>query len=304
MWLNCSRASTSNGAREGEVDLVGAGVDVLADAVDDLADAAAEHAGTDEVGDVAELPAQAVLVPRQADVDGARDLGRVAADLGTVAVEHLDLVRRTSSGRRTGRSSRRRSGRRCAACASRPRRRPRSAGRPGSGAARCAPPCVREPLALERRLVVVEQARAGWRRPPRAGPCACRRREVDAVGAVLDLGPAGADAHRGPPAGDQVDRRDRLGQDRRVAVADRVHERTALHPLGLAGQRGVHRHGLQAGGVVGRAGGAVEVVPDRDPVEPERLDPLPEQAAARRLSCVATRCAPRTWSSSRISSER
>ena len=39
----------------------------------------------------------------------------------------------------------------------------------------------------------------------------------------------------------------------------------------------MHRDGLEAGGVVGRAGGAVEVVPDRDPVEAERLDPLPQQ---------------------------
>ena len=103
------------------------------------------------------------------------------------------------------------------------------------------------------------------------------RREVDAVGVVLDLGPAGADAHRGAAAGDQVDGRDGLGQHGRVAVADRVDERADLDPLGLAGQGGVHRHGLEAGGVVGLAGRPVEVVPDRDPVEAEGLDPLPQQ---------------------------
>ena len=102
--------------------------------------------------------------------------------------------------------------------------------------------------------------------------------EVDAVGVVLDLRPACTDAHRRPSARDQVDGRHCLGQDGRMAVADRVHEGSALHPIGLAGEGGMHGDGFQTGGVGWVAGGAVEVVPDRDPVEAEGLDPLPQQA--------------------------
>ncbi len=102
--------------------------------------------------------------------------------------------------------------------------------------------------------------------------------EVDAVGAVLDLSPACTDAHRGPSARDQVDGRDRLGQDGRMAIANGVHEGSALHPLCLAGEGGVHGDGFQTGGVGWVAGGAVEVVPDRDPIEAEGLDPLPQEA--------------------------
>ena len=156
------------------------------------------------------------------------------------------------------------------------RRRPRSAARPGSVGARCGPRWSRT-TALERRLLVAQQAAQDGDALLQLVHAGADGREVDAVGLVLDLGPAGADAHGRPAARDQVDGRDRLGQHGRVAVADRVHERPALHPLGLAGQRGVHGDRLEAGGVVGIAGGAVEVVPDRDPVEAEGLDPLPQE---------------------------
>ena len=101
--------------------------------------------------------------------------------------------------------------------------------------------------------------------------------EVDAVRVVLDLRPSRTDPHGGAAARDEVDGGDRFGEDGRVAVADGVHQGTALHPVRLAGERGVHGDSFQAGGVVGVARGAVEVVPDRDPVESEGLDPFPQQ---------------------------
>ena len=44
------------------------------------------------------------------------------------------------------------------------------------------------------------------------------RAELDAERLVLELEPAGADAELGPPAGDDVERGDGLGQHGRVAV--------------------------------------------------------------------------------------
>ena len=82
----------------------------------------------------------------------------------------------------------------------------------------------------------------------------------------------------GPPARQQVDRRDRLGEHGRVPVADRVHERAAAHLRRRARQCGVHGDGLEARGVVGLPGGAVEVIPHGDPSEAELFDPLPHRA--------------------------
>ena len=221
------------------------------------------------------------------------DLRRVASDVGAVAVQHVAL-----GGERLGRTngtfhpSAKRAAMRSVRFSPPPPTQIGSASWIGRGSLRAV--VDREPRALERRLVVAQQAAEDGDALLQLVHAGADRREVDPVGLVLDLGPTGADAHRRPPAGDQVDGGDRLGQHGRVAVADRVDERAALDPLGLAGQRGVHRHRLQAGGVVGIAGGAVEVVPDRDPVEAERLDPLPQQPQLVGRWCAAARCAPRT----------
>ena len=59
--LNLSSASASNGRAQGDVDLIGAGLDVLADAVDDLLVAAGEHSRGDVLGERAELRLQALV---------------------------------------------------------------------------------------------------------------------------------------------------------------------------------------------------------------------------------------------------
>ena len=63
-----------------DVDLVGAGVDVLADAVQHLFVGAREDAGPHGVGERAELRPQALVRPREADVDRSLDVARVAPD--------------------------------------------------------------------------------------------------------------------------------------------------------------------------------------------------------------------------------
>ena len=236
-----------------------------------------EHAGPDAVGDRPELVAQAVVGPGQPEVDGAAGSRPGHARRRRSGGGGPRAWRRTSRGRRTARSTRRRSGRRSATCASRRRRRPRSAASSCTGRGSLRAAVVENHVPSNVVDVVVEQAAEDGDALLQLVHAGADGREVDAVGLVLDLGPAGADPHRRPPAGDEVDGRDRLGQHGRVAVADGVHQRAALDPFGLAGQRGVHGHGLQAGGVVGLAGGAVEVVPDRDPVEAEGLDALPQQ---------------------------
>ena len=82
--------------------------------------------------------------------------------------------RRTSPATRTARSSRRRSGRRCAACAARRRRRPRSAGASwiGRGSLRARWSRTTCPRTSSPRRAA---GRGGRRRPPPAGPCGCRR---------------------------------------------------------------------------------------------------------------------------------
>ena len=160
----------------------------------------------------------------------------------------------------------------------------------------------REPRALERRLLVVEQAAQDGDALLELVHARADRREVDAVGVVLDLGPPGADAHRRPAAGDQVDRRDRLGQHRRVAVADRVDERAALRrarsrrPARRAWRRPRGRRRRRAGRWRRRSGPRSRSSRSRGPRSASTA------AAARRPSCAAGRCAPR--SASVISSER
>ena len=102
------------------------------------------------------------------------------------------------------------------------------------------------------------------------------RRERDAVGGVLVERPPGAEPEVGPPAGQVVDRGDGVGQHGGVPVAGAVDERPDPHPGGVAGEGGVAGDGLVA--LVAVEVGGVEVVPDRDPVEPVVLDAGPEVA--------------------------
>src|SRR4029079_3322687 len=73
-----------------------------------------------------------------------------------------------------------------------------------------------------------------------------------------------------------VDRGDGLGQDRGVPVARAVDQRATAHAGRVARQRRVEGDGLEVR--VALEVGGVEVVPDRDPVEPEVLDAGPERA--------------------------
>ena len=101
------------------------------------------------------------------------------------------------------------------------------------------------------------------------------RREVVAVALVLDLVPGGAEAEDRPPAGDGVERRDLLGQQRRIAVRDARDERPEPDARRLAGEGGEHRPALEHR-LVGPADAVdlVEVVHDRDEVEAGRLGRL------------------------------
>ena len=303
--LNCSRASTSNGARSARLTWSAPASTYSPMRSTTSSIDAAEHAGAHAVGDRAELLAQALLGPRQADVDGAADLGRVAPDVGAVAVQHVALGGERRRARRTARSTRRRSGRRCAACASRRRRRPRSAACPAPGGARCGRRVSREPLARRTSSPRRGAGRAGTAMPSSSWSMRVPiDGNVDAVGVVLDLGPAGADAHRRPAAGEVVDRRDRLGQHGRVAVADRVHERAALaparsrRPARRAWRRPRGRRRRRARRWRRRSGPRSRSSRSRAPRSASTA------AAARRRSCAAGRCAPRSASCRSSSSDR
>ena len=87
-----------------------------------------------------------------------------------------------------------------------------------------------EPAALERGDLVVEQAADACRALLELVHARTDARKVDPIGVVLDLGPAGSEPDRGPAAGQEVDRRDRLGEHGRVPEAHGVHEGAALHP--------------------------------------------------------------------------
>ena len=134
--------------------------------------------------------------------------------------------------------------------------------------------CLGDPEvgALERRDLVVQQAAQDLHALFHLIESNSGGRERNAERGVLDLRPTGAETHLGAATREVVDGRDRLGQHRRVPVADRVDERTATHARRRQRQCGVHGDALEAIGVVGLPGRAVEVVPDRDPVEAERFD--------------------------------
>ena len=101
------------------------------------------------------------------------------------------------------------------------------------------------------------------------------RREVDPVADVLLLVPGGADAEDRPATRQHVQRRDLLGEHRRIAVRDAGHERAQADRRGLAGQRGEDRPALEH-----RLGGRahaldlVEVVHHGDELEAGRLGGL------------------------------
>jgi len=61
-----------------------------------------------------------------------------------------------------------------------------------------------------------------------------------------------------------------------MAVSRRIHERPAGDALGRRGERGVRRDRFETVRIAAGVG-RVEVVPDRDPVEAELLDPPPQR---------------------------
>ena len=104
------------------------------------------------------------------------------------------------------------------------------------------------------------------------------RAVVHAVRVVLVLQPAAAEPEHDAAVRDLVERRHRVGEHRGVAVAGGVHERAArdVRSSTSRARRATVIASRQCGSPV-RVGG-VEVVPDRDPVEAERLDARPELA--------------------------
>ena len=113
-----------------------------------------------------------------------------------------------------------------------------------------------------------------------------RARERDAVRVVFELGPARAQPESDPARGELVECGHRVREHRGVAVPGAVDEAAAPHAVRVRRERGVAHERFEArrvAGVVGR----VEVVPDRDPVEAELLDALPERAQLAEASCSA-----------------
>ncbi len=92
---------------------------------------------------------------------------------------------------------------------------------------------------------------------------------------MLELVPAGADAELEPAAGEVVDRRRDLREDRRVAVGDAADDEAAADARRLRGESRKQRRAFEARAA--RVGeDREEVVEDRDPVVAERLGGLPE----------------------------
>src|SRR5439155_4334552 len=99
----------------------------------------------------------------------------------------------------------------------------------------------------------------------------------DAVRVVLALVPSAAEAEHDASTGEVVEGGHGVREHGGMAVAHRVHEASAGHPLGLEREGGVRGHRFEAHGAAGRVG-CVEVVPDRDPVETVAFDPPPQRA--------------------------
>ena len=130
-------------------------------------------------------------------------------------------------------------------------------------------------LALEARPFLREHELGDGQRLLEAVHPLLHRREVDPVADVLLLVPGGPDAEDGPAARQHVQRRDLLGEHRRIAVRDAGHERAQADRRGLAGQRGEDRPALEhrLGGRA-HARDLVEVVHHGDELEAGRLGGL------------------------------
>ena len=200
---------------------------------------------------------------------GQRDLGRVAADVRAVAVQHVTLT-----GELFGRAAdevpvlgvlRGRAQRALLAAAADADRRVRLL-----HPLRLAPG-VGEPvvLALERRGLLRQQPDedfAGFLEPVAA---LLDRTELHAVRARFLFVPAGADADLQPSAGDDVERRGHVRQQRGVSVVDAADQGAQPEPLGRLRQRGERHPAFQAGpGRIGENG--IEVV--EGPAGFEQLD--------------------------------
>ena len=99
--------------------------------------------------------------------------------------------------------------------------------------------------ALEARSARAPHERQQLERVLQAGEALGERREVPAVQPVLALEPGGAESAHGAPAGDDVERREDLGEVAEVAVRDAGDERAELHPLGHAGEVAERRVALE-----------------------------------------------------------
>ena len=135
----------------------------------------------------------------------------------------------------------------------------------------------REPLAFEVGDVVVQKSAHALDRFFELIHAGLDAGKGNSICVVFHDCPPGAQAQIGATSTDVVDGRDHLGENRRMPVSHGIHERTHAHLLGGGGQCGVHGHRFVTRGIVGLAGGSVEVIPNGNPVEPQLLDSLPER---------------------------
>ena len=119
------------------------------------------------------------------------------------------------------------------------------------------------------------------------------RGEGDAVGAVLVLVPAGADAEFDAPAAEVVHGGEGVGEDGRVAVVHPQDKRADTQVLRLAGEGGHDGRPLPVVAVVlVHEGCFVEVVGGVDPVEAGGIGPRPEAAELRHLDVLLNEVHP------------
>ena len=103
--------------------------------------------------------------------------------------------------------------------------------------------------------------------------------EGDAVGEVLALIPAGAEAGFEAAVGELVDRGQCVGQHGRMAVVHRQHHRADPHVLRVAGERSEAGETFEIGAALLGHRRLIEVVRDVEPVEAGGVGPAPELAA-------------------------
>ena len=169
---------------QGQVHLVGAGLDVLTDAVDDLAPPNRRARPGGLLRRVApNCGEEALLGPGEADVDGTADLGPGRGRRRRSGGAAPRAWRRTSADRRTGRStpSAYWAAIRSVRFSPPPPTQIGSLACTGRGSLRAS--CGREPRPLERRGLVVEQAAEDGDALLELVHAGADRREVDAVGA-------------------------------------------------------------------------------------------------------------------------